>query len=119
MRRLIAVFILALLPLQFSWSAVASYCMHERATAQTQHVGHHEHEHEAKSVVDPADKNGQNADQVDSDCWVCHGVGIGVFNVPYAKQGVSHVSRLGAQPNERLACVTPNPPDRPQWSVLA
>lgn len=85
MRRLIAVFILALLPLQFSWSAVATYCMHERATAQTQHVGHHEHEHEAKSVVDPADKNGQNADQVDSDCWVCHGVGIGALNLFYAK----------------------------------
>jgi len=53
------------------------------------------------------------------DCWVCHGVGIGVFNLSYAKQGGSHDSSLGAQPSERLACVTPNPPDRPQWSVLA
>jgi hypothetical protein len=26
---------------------------------------------------------------------------------------------VGAQPHERLACVTPTPPDRPQWSVLA
>jgi hypothetical protein len=24
-----------------------------------------------------------------------------------------------AQPNERLAVVTPSPPDRPQWPVLA
>ncbi len=119
MRRLIAVFILALLPLQFSWSAVATYCMHERATAQTQHVGHHEHKHEAKSVVDPADKNGQSADQFDVDCWVCHGVGIGALNLSYAKQGSSHVGRVGAQPHERLACVTPTPPDRPRWPVLA
>jgi hypothetical protein len=48
MRRLIAVFMLALLPFQFSWSAVAAYCMHESSTAQSQHLGHHEHKHEAK-----------------------------------------------------------------------
>jgi cytochrome c5 len=119
MRRLIAVFMLALLPFQFSWSAVATYCMHERATAQTQHVGHREHKHEAKSVIDQADKNGQSADQFDVDCWVCHGAGIGALNFSYAKQGASHDSSVGAQPNERLAAVTPTPPDRPQWSVLA
>lgn len=70
-------------------------------------------------MVDSADKNGQNADQFDADCWVCHGVGIGALNLSYAKQGTSRDSSVGAQPNERLACVTPNPPDRPQWSVLA
>jgi hypothetical protein len=26
---------------------------------------------------------------------------------------------VGAQPHERLACVTPTPPDRPCWPVLA
>ncbi|MDH0383491.1 cation efflux protein, CzcI family [Comamonas aquatica] len=119
MYRLIAVFMLALLPFQFSWSAVAAYCMHESATTQAQHVGHHEHKHEAKSVVDHADKNGQNANQLDADCSVCHGVGVGALDLSYAKQGVTHDSSVGAQPNERLACVTPTPPDRPQWSVLA
>ena len=119
MYRLIAVFMLALLPFQFSWSAVAAYCMHESATTQAQHVGHHEHKHEAKSMVDDADKNGQNADQLDADCSVCHGVGVGALNLSYAKQGVTHDSSVGSQPNEQLASVTPTPPDRPQWSVLA
>ncbi|MBY4594352.1 hypothetical protein K3217_02195 [bacterium BD-1] len=118
MRRLIAIFMLALLPFQFSWSAVAAYCMHESATTQTQHVGHHEHKHEAESVVGQADKSGQNADQFDVDCWVCHGAGIGALNFAYAKQGTSHDSNVGALPYVRLAEVTLTPPDRPRWSVL-
>ena len=110
---------LALLPFQFSWSAVATYCMHERVTAQTQHVGHHEHKHEAKSMVDDADKNGQNADQFHVDCSVCHGVGIGALHFAFAKQNISQDGDMGVQPNERVAEVTPSPPDRPQWPALA
>ncbi|MGP1682717.1 MAG: cation efflux protein, CzcI family [Giesbergeria sp.] len=119
MRRLIAVFLLGLLPFQFSWSAVAAYCKHESTTAQVQHVGHHEHKHESKIAIDQADKNGQSADQFDIDCWVCHGAGIGALNLSYVKQGSSHDGRVGAQPNEQLAGVTPTPPDRPRWPVLA
>jgi hypothetical protein len=119
MRRLIAVFMLALLPFQFSWSAVAAYCMHESTTSQAQHVGHHEHKHESSSVVGQADKNGQSADQFDVDCWVCHGAGIGALHFAFVKQGTSHDGSVRAQPNERLAVVTPSPPDRPQWPVLA
>ena len=82
-------------------------------------MGHHEHKHDAKIVFDQADKNGQSADQFDVDCWVCHGVGIGALNLSDAKQGSSRDGRVGAQPHERLACVTPTPPDRPRWPVLA
>ena len=39
MRRWIAIFIL-ILPLQFSWAAVASYCQH---ASQRTAIGHHEH----------------------------------------------------------------------------
>ena len=119
MYRLIAVFMLALLPFQFSWSAVAAYCMHESTTSQAQHVGHHEHKHESSSGVGQADKNGQNADQFDVDCWVCHGAGIGALHFAFAKQNISHDGDMGVQPNERVAEVTPSPPDRPQWPVLA
>jgi len=119
MRRLIAVFMLALLPFQFSWSAVAAYCMHENSTAQAQHVGHHEHKHEAENGIGQADKTGQGADQFDVDCSVCHGAGIGALNWSCAKQGISHDSRMDSPSGERLAAVTPTPPDRPQWPVLA
>lgn len=47
MRRWFFVFLLVLMPLQFSWAALAAYCEHESG-AQAQHLGHHEHEHEKK-----------------------------------------------------------------------
>ena len=70
---LIAVLMLALLPFQFSWSAVAAYCMHdESSTAQAQHLGHHEHQHEAKMRNGQADKTSQEP-TFDIDCSICHG----------------------------------------------
>lgn len=108
---------LALLPFQFSWSAVAVYCMHERAAAQVQHVGHHEHQHETESAAESAER--QSAGQFDVDCWVCHGAGSSALHVPPARQDSSRDAGVGVQPNARLTGVTSAPPDRPQWPVLA
>lgn len=119
MRRLIAVFLLALLPFQFSWSAVAIYCMHESSTAQVEHLGHHEHEHQAKGGFGQADKNAQTSDQFDTDCLVCHGVGIGAFTWPSASQSIAPQGRVEVQPWGRLLALPASPPDRPQWPVLA
>ena len=33
--------------MQLSWAAVASYCQHESSATTAQHVGHHEHQHDA------------------------------------------------------------------------
>ncbi|MDT7838492.1 hypothetical protein [Aquabacterium sp. OR-4] len=52
MRRWFAILLLALLPLQFSWAAVAAYCSHE-ATPQGPHIGHHEHHHEHHHELQP------------------------------------------------------------------
>ena len=42
MRRWLAILLLVCLPLQFSWAAVADYCMHESGET-ADHVGHHDH----------------------------------------------------------------------------
>ena len=42
MRRWLLIFLVFLLPLQYSWAMSAAYCAHEQ-DAQTQHWGHHEH----------------------------------------------------------------------------
>ena len=78
MGRWFATLLLVLLPFQFSWAAVATYCMHERAPAQSQHVGHHEHNHEASNLPGKADDGLQASDTFDVDCCLCHGLGIGV-----------------------------------------
>jgi hypothetical protein len=44
-RRFLAIVLLALLPLQFSWAAVASYCEHETQGQHAEHFGHHDHDH--------------------------------------------------------------------------
>ncbi|OWQ48200.1 hypothetical protein CDL60_06365 [Roseateles noduli] len=81
MRRWLTVFLLILLPLQLSWAVAATYCAHE-ADPAANHIGHHEHRHEAsgdaadaKAAPDTA-KIEKAADKaltcVDDDCGFCH-----------------------------------------------
>ncbi|WP_431257108.1 hypothetical protein ACQ86G_20830 [Roseateles chitinivorans] len=49
MRRWLTVFLLILLPLQLSWAVAATYCAHE-ADPAVNHIGHHQHRHEAAAV---------------------------------------------------------------------
>ena len=74
MKRYVLIFLLMLLPFQFSWAAVASYCQHESNPA-AQHVGHH------ASADSKQEKQDQLADQSDdsklntgsdADCSFCH-----------------------------------------------
>ena len=51
MRRWFAILMLALLPLQFSWAAVAAYCGHETGQ-HAEHLGHHEHRHADQAKAD-------------------------------------------------------------------
>lgn len=45
MRRWLSILLLVLMPFQFSWAAVATYCEHESGT-RAKHFGHHEHKHQ-------------------------------------------------------------------------
>jgi hypothetical protein len=53
MRRWLTVFLLILLPLQLSWAVAATYCAHE-ADPAVNHVGHHQHRHEASGGASQA-----------------------------------------------------------------
>lgn len=68
MKKLLLIFLLVILPFQFSWAAAAAYCQHEEGQT-VQHFGHHSHQHQAK-----ADKTeGQSGSlQTDTDCGYCH-----------------------------------------------
>ena len=80
MRRLIAIFLLVLLPFQAVWAAVEPYCLHESAQTQSQHLGHHEHQHHADAVAahhDGADKDSSKASSMlDHDHHCCSGVSL-------------------------------------------
>lgn len=80
MRRLIAIFLLVLLPLQAVWAAVEPYCLHENTESQSHHWGHHEHQH--PEDVDAADHDGGTQDpskasvMLDHDHHCCSGVSL-------------------------------------------
>lgn len=115
MRRLIAVFLLLLLPLQFSWAVAASYCQHE-TTAAAKHFGHHAHEH-AGDADEAAD--GKLPGAIDNDCGACHAGCLAAI--------VDTDAQTLALPTESFAGWQPAPPasppsaqpERPNWRVLA
>jgi hypothetical protein len=78
MRRHLIVFMMLLLPLQWSWAAAASVCAHEVGTAS--HFGHHAHDHEGAQPADHPDDDtsGSQVPDFHADCGVCHGIATGL-----------------------------------------
>ncbi|HJV76483.1 MAG TPA: cobalt-zinc-cadmium resistance protein [Noviherbaspirillum sp.] len=68
MKKLLLIFLLAVLPLQYTWAAAAVYCTHEKSPA-AKHFGHHSHKHNAKA--DDTSKSDKGP-VVDNDCGTCH-----------------------------------------------
>lgn len=125
MRRLLAIFLLILLPLQAAWVAAAPYCGHEPSAA-VEHIGHHQHEHEAHdssdvapAIADSGVPQDMLAGWVDLDCHSCHGFGNAMVLEP---------GNLGVAPGQprypqgiALQSLQPplSRPERPQWQPLA
>lgn len=75
MRRLVLILLMFVLPLQFSWAAVAGVCEIEASAGALGAIGYHVHEHDHEHAQPKADGSQQdtlNAD-VDRDCGPCHG----------------------------------------------
>ena len=131
MRRLVALLLLVLLPLQAVWAAAAPYCQHE-GDAASRHIGHHQPEHAHTSVGNATDAiqddahgapgepdtPGEGAASAHSDCHVCHGGSVLTHEVRLV-QAMS----ASAPPVPALAQGLPAPPterpERPKWSALA
>jgi hypothetical protein len=123
MRRCIVVLLLVLLPLQFSWAAVAGYC-ELASNSVAGHPGDHDHAahaHDAKagdSGAQAASEDGTSA-APDLDCGHCHGHCAAVLDV---LDGLQTAVPRGAAPTLgelHHAEHTPAQPDRPQWASLA
>jgi len=128
MRRIVALLLLVLLPLQAIWAAAAPYCQHEDEVA-SHHIGHHlpEHPHAAPTASDAADgpdAHGSPDDLADEagsthgHCHVCHGGTVLAHEVRLVQ-----VLATSAPPVPALPQGLPAPPgarpERPQWPVLA
>lgn len=118
MYRWIAVLMLALLPLQFSWAAVAAYCGHESGD-QAQHLGHHEHQHAGPTSADQDSAPADAQAGFDFDCGHCHGT---CACMPAPAGGLAPLM-LVSHPVTCIECtlrtLAQSPPERPQWLPLA
>lgn len=117
MRRWLLIFLVVFLPMQLSWAAVASYCAHE-SSETAQHIGHHEHQHQADDV--PADSDGSKmAGVVDADCGACHaGCCTAILQSPLL-MGARLPSNAHGAPAPRLSSQPAALPERPNWADLA
>ena len=120
MHRWFALILMALLPIQLSWAAVAAYCAHE-SDARVEHPGHHDHQHRA-DVGMQADKSsaGDKAPgELDLDCGQCHGFGQAVLFAVSILTGPADPAQPAAAVDEGDRGTAPHPPERPQWASLA
>mgnify|MGYP001396302856 CR=1 FL=1 len=116
MRRLLALFLLVLLPLQFSWASVAAYCQHE-AGSQAQHFGHHDHQHQD---VDKQDKTeGKLPGGVDYDCSACHAGCAVALNSAVPALISAYTSDVVDGYWFTIASPPVSEPERPNWVALA
>ncbi|MDH1765571.1 hypothetical protein ABE607_16300 [Comamonas aquatica] len=140
MRRFLAIFLLTMLPLQFSWAAVATYCGHE-SQASTGHFGHHDHDHDHEHHADagsdagpavdagadltssPDEVGGANGDKapsaMDLDCGHCHGTCSAMLTLPMGLPGALSTALPSVTVDKTGGAHAPTRPERPQWLPLA
>lgn len=116
MKRWFAIVCLVLLPLQFTWAAVASYCNHE-ASPVSQHFGHHSHQHEGNDGSNSGVKKLPFG--LDNDCTVCHaGCAVTIGDVAPLRV-VENAAMKGPLELGALAFDIPSKPERPKWAFSA
>lgn len=116
--RLLLIFLLTWLPVQFAWAAVSGYCAHETAgSGGAAHFGHHDHQHDhANDDAGEATQPGgsHDANGAHPDCASCH---FGVAVPPAG--GADTVSAQRDTVIESVAIPPLSPPsarpERPNW----
>ena len=75
MRRFVLILLMFVLPLQFSWAAVAGVCEIESSAGALSAFGYHvhEHDHADEAQADAAQQGTTLNTDVDRDCGPCHG----------------------------------------------
>jgi hypothetical protein len=119
MRRWLLVLLMACLPLQLSWAAVAAYCQHEQAPAQAAHFGHHAHQHHDQGAAAKQDGHAdkKRLQAVDDDCGTCQlGHAQPLLTDAPALAPPALPPRVARQPGLPDSHI-PALPERPDWRL--
>lgn len=115
MRRWLTLFLVLVLPLQFSWAAAGIACAHETGSA-AHHFGHHVHQHKADAK--PAKEKGKaevSKSMADTDCPYCHvSVPTPVADIPFFEAPQADSATL-PEPLSLRALLLEEAPERPNW----
>ena len=93
--------------------------MHEMAPVQARHLGHHEHQHQATNADQTEVDAEKTAIGSDIDCGICHGLGLGMLPPMDAMLIPTEIASIGARHSPAILPMSPIPPERPQWCILA
>lgn len=121
MRRLMVLCLLALLPLQFSWAAIASHC---EGGAPTEHFRHAGHGVVAEAGADHTSlPSGTTPDAADVGCDHAHCHGhchcLGLPALATALPSPACVERHATCAGDLAGTPAAARPERPQWQRLA
>lgn len=117
MKRLLAIILLVLLPLQFNWAAATGYCLHESGVT-AKHSDHHSHDHQA------ADQHESDADVASSagvhhECATCHLVCAAALTSDLATPVAATEKDRPFDNRVNFSRTLTERPERPQWPTLA
>lgn len=114
MRRLLALLLLVLMPLQLAFAAAAPYCALEKIEAPA-HFGHHAHPDAPTQAPDEGDDGGSLAEE----CGICH---LASTQTPASEAGVVapvQAAPVSTRPDERRAQHLQEPSEHPPRDSLA
>ncbi|MDR3086791.1 MAG: hypothetical protein LBU45_02405 [Azoarcus sp.] len=114
MRRWLSILLLIVLPLQMSWGVATTYCQHE--TGSVQHLGHHDHKHQAEDNGEPVKGSLSDADH---DCAVCHAGCVVALTASSSSLPEIGVAADHFRTVLFLTSLPGDPPERPDWSISA
>ncbi len=121
MHRVIAIFLLLLLPLQAVWAAMEPYYQHESSQSDAYHLGqHHEHRHPDVAHGEHPDVGAQEANKVsaaiDHDHHCCASVSLlpAAVSLPGP---LSQAELVVASPLANYSSFDATRIDRPNWVV--
>jgi len=112
-KRLVLILLLVVTPLQAAWGLAGSYCPHDERSADTQHFGHHVHQHQAADQNDVGDPTATSSD---TDCISCHLGCVGVAISPAPVLLSTPASSAVAPPARFPLSVFLQGPERPNWA---
>ena len=112
MKRVFALMLIFVLPLQISWAVAGAYCAHEQS-AGTKHFGHHAHAHQAQ----PDDPDSKSPLQSHPDCSSCNHMTFSVVEDGIKMGSVALPRAVAWRLLPACPSVPPGQPERPNWHL--